>query len=584
VVLVTGGYRFVWRYVGLPELQTFVRAALYSAVPLLFMRFALPDALRLWRIPIGVILMDTMFAFGGLLGLRILRRVLYEKYERQRRRSAAGDTRPKRVLLAGAGRAGVLAVREIQGRGDLDLLPLGFVDDDPRKEGSVIQGLEVLGPLADIPRLASELEIDRVVITIAEAGADAVRRIFGLCDRVGLRVQIIPGLYEILDGRVSISRFRDVQIEDLLGREPVRLDEDVVRRFVSGRCAMVTGAGGSIGAELARQLARFGPRRLLLVERAEGALFPIERELRELWPQLEIHPLIADVGDPHRMRSILEAHAPHVAFHAAAHKHVTMMEGNPTEAIRNNVLATESLGKLAGEHRLEAFVLISTDKAVEPTSIMGASKRAAELVIQDLDARFERTRFVAVRFGNVLGSTGSVVPIFRQQIRRGGPVTVTHPEARRYFMTISEAAQLVLEAGAIGRGGEIMILDMGEPIRILELAKDMITLSGYKPYEEIPIEFTGLRPGEKLFEQLELSGEGVDRTRHPKIFVGRLEAYPADRIERMLADFSDVVREGRSDTVRAVLQELIPEANLTPSSPPEMSPTGEGKRPSNLVH
>jgi len=568
VLLLSGAYRFVWRYVGLAEVQVFARAAAYSALPLLLLRIGLPDRFSLWRIPLSVIVMSTLIGFGGLLGLRVLRRLLYERFESERRRKGTTrNGRDKRVLLAGAGRAGVLAIREIQGRGDLDILPIGFVDDDPQKQGTVIQGLKVLGTTEDLPTLVADLEIDRVIITIAEAGPKAVRRVLDLCERSGTRVQIIPGLYEILQGRVSISRFRDVEIEDLLGREPVRLDEKVIRRFVTDKCAVVTGAGGSIGSELARQIARFNPRRLLIVERAEGALFEVDRELRELWPQLDILPLLADVGDPHRIRRLFEAERPHVIFHAAAHKHVALMEDNPTEAVRNNVLATASLAKIAGELAIETFVLISTDKAVEPTSMMGASKRLAELVIQEMDRRFERSRFLAVRFGNVLGSAGSVVPIFRQQIQRGGPVTVTHPSATRYFMTIPEAAQLVLEAGAIGKGGEILLLDMGDPVRILDLAMDMIALSGFE--EEIPIVFTGLRPGEKLEERLELSEENVDRTRHPKIFVGRLASYEPERVSAALDRLVKAVRGGKGEVIRALLQELIPEADLQPTAAPE---------------
>jgi FlaA1/EpsC-like NDP-sugar epimerase len=572
VLLLSGAYRFVWRYVGLAEVQVFARAAVYSALPLLLLRVGLPDRLAAWRIPLSVIVLDTLIGIGGVLALRVLRRVLYERFESERRSRNFGDGRRKRALLAGAGRAGVLAIREIQGRGDLDILPIGFVDDDSSKEGTVIQGIRVLGTTEDLPRLVAELSIDRVIITIAEAGPKAIRRVLDLCERSGARVQIIPGLYEILQGKVSISRFRNVEIEDLLGREPVRLDEKEIRRFVTDKCAVITGAGGSIGSELARQIARFSPRRLLLVERAEGALFEVDRELRELWPQLDVRPLLADVGDPHRIRRVFEEERPQVIFHAAAHKHVPMMEDNPTEAIRNNVLATASLARAAGDLGVEAFVLISTDKAVEPTSLMGASKRLAELVIQDIDRQYKRSRFLAVRFGNVLGSAGSVVTIFRQQIQRGGPLTVTHPSATRYFMTIPEAAQLVLEAGAIGNGGEILILDMGEPVRILSLAMDMIALSGYG--EEIPIVFTGLRPGEKLEERLELSNENVDRTLHPKIFVGRLSAYEPERVPGALERLAGAVLAGDGGAIRALVQELIPEADLegVPSPSPVRSP------------
>lgn len=564
VVLFTGMYQYVWRYVGMSELLAFLRGAVYSAAPLVLLRLGLSDAYQPWRIPLSVILMDTLFAFGGLLALRVLRRGLYERYERVRRQSdqRGPAARRKPVLLVGAGRAGVLAVKEIKGRGDMDVEPVGFVDDDPLKRGTVIQGLKVLGATADLPTLVRQHAIDHVIITIAAADAAAIRRIVETCERCRTRVRIIPGLYEILAGRIAISRFRDIQIEDLLGREPVRLDDDELRAFLTGKSVLVSGAGGSIGAELCRQAARFEPRRLALVERAEAALFEIDRELRYLWPNLAIEPLVADVGDAERMRAVLADETPQVILHAAAHKHVPMMERHPEEAVKNNVVATHTLGRLAGEVGVEAFVLISTDKAVRPASVMGASKRLAELVVQGLDAEFPASRFLAVRFGNVMGSTGSVIPIFRQQIARGGPVTVTHPDVQRYFMTPAEAAQLVLEAGAIGRGGEILILDMGQPVRILQLAEDMITLSGFQPYREIPIEFTGLRPGEKLFEELQLEGEAIGRTRHPKIFVGRLQALPLQQVEAALARLEALAREGRSGAIRDLLHALLPEATL----------------------
>jgi FlaA1/EpsC-like NDP-sugar epimerase len=353
----------------------------------------------------------------------------------------------------------------------------------------------------------------------------------------------------------------------------VRLDEDELRRFLTGKSVMVTGAGGSIGSELCRQIARFNPLHLFLVERAEGALFEIEQELDELWPGLSVEALVADVGDGIRMRKILEDRHPHVILHAAAHKHVPMMENHPGEAVRNNILATASFGQIAGQAGVQAFVLISTDKAVCPTSMMGASKRVAELVVQDLDKRFKKSRFLAVRFGNVMGSAGSVIPTFRRQIERGGPVTVTHPEVVRYFMTPAEATQLVLEAGALGNGGEIMVLDMGRPIKILDLATDMISLSGFKPFDEIPITFTGLRPGEKLFEELELSGEEIDRTRHPKIFIGRLNALPAKNIEAALAHLGSLIQGARYDEIRMYLDELLPEAQLDRRGEPRYEAT-----------
>jgi len=561
-LLMAGVYSFIWRYIGLAELTAFLRAAFWSGLALLVLRLGLPDAYQQWRIPLSVILIDTAFAFVAVLGLRVLRRALYEHYERGLSQDRRGGRPLKPVLLVGAGRAGVLAAREISGRGGMDLDIRGFVDDDEHKIGTVILGFKVLGGTRDLPRLVREHSVDHVVITIARASRQDLRRIVDICEGIPVKARIIPGLFEILSGSVEVSRIRDVEIEDLLGREAVQLDEDVIRGFLAGKTVMVTGAGGSIGSELARQVVRFEVGTLLLVERAEFALFAIDRELRERWPTARIVACVADICDAGRMRALLVEHRPGVVLHAAAHKHVPLMESNPGEAVKNNILATRTLGELSGEAGVEAFVQISTDKAVRPASLMGASKRVAELVLQDLEG-VSRTRFVSVRFGNVLGSAGSVVPIFREQILAGGPVTVTHPDMVRYFMTIPEATQLVLQAGAMGEGGEIFILDMGEPVRILDMAKDMIGLMGRKPYEDIDIVFTGTRPGEKLFEELQTVGEHIAKTRHPKIFIGRVSSYGREQIQAGLTRLRELAVDGKEAELRRFLNEFLPEARLS---------------------
>jgi FlaA1/EpsC-like NDP-sugar epimerase len=555
----SGVYKFIWRYVGLLELKRFAAAALWSTIPLLLLRIGLSETLQQFRIPLSIIIADTFLSFGGVLALRVVRREIYERHRQGG--SKRISTSRRAVLLIGAGRAGVLTVNEIHGRGGIDLEVKGFIDDDRNKKGSVINGIKVLGTTDDLPRLVRELYIDHVIISISQATRRQFRRILDICEQTPVKVRVIPSLHEILQGNVKVSRIRDVQIEDLLGRAPITLDEDSLREFLTDRTILVTGAGGSIGSELVRQVAHFGPAGILLVERAEFALFNIEREIRASFPEMKISALVADINDETRMRAIFAGHRPDVVFHAAAHKHVPMMELNCGEAVKNNVLGTSLVGELAGEYGVEAFVLISTDKAVRPKSVMGATKRAAELVIQNLNLRYQ-TRYVAVRFGNVIGSTGSVIPIFREQICKGGPVTVTHPDMVRYFMTIPEASQLVLQAGAMGSGGEIFILDMGEPMKILDLAKETIRLSGLRPYEDIDIVFTGIRSGEKLYEELQMTGEELTKTHHPKIYIGKIVGSPPDVVKHALDRMAAVARNGWERELRRVLSDLLPEARL----------------------
>jgi FlaA1/EpsC-like NDP-sugar epimerase len=559
-----GGRDFIWRYTDMAHIKSFLYAALGSLVPVVLLRLTLSEAHQAWRVPLSVSFVDSLLAFGGTFGIRILRRAAYESKKRRGLvRGNGSDKKRLPVLLIGAGQAGFLAAKEIEGRGGLDLEIKGFIDDDRMKVGrSIVQRHKVLGTTEDIPRLVHSLGIDHVVITIAQASRLDIQRIVKICEEIPVKVRIIPGLYEILDGRVGISRIRDVKIEDLLGRDPVQLDLESISRELSGKTVMVTGAGGSIGSELARQVIRFSPAKLLLVERAEFALFNIDRALQELDPANSIVPLVADVGDEARIRFIFESYRPQVVIHAAAHKHVPLMESNPSEAIKNNVLNTRLLSELAGEFKAEAFVLISTDKAVRPTSVMGASKRVAELVVQDLGRRCD-TRVVAVRFGNVIGSNGSAIPIFQDQIRKGGPLTITDKRMQRYFMTIPEASQLVLQASTIGKGGEVFILHMGEPIRIIELAEALISLSGLKPHQDIKIVETGIRPGEKLNEELRFEHEETIATSHPKIFVSKIKPLESGEIQIALERLTELVNERNDNGLRVFLNELIPEARLT---------------------
>lgn len=572
-----GIQRFVWRYVGMAEINSFLKAACVACLPLLVLRLLLPESLHLLKMPVSVILTNTFIAFVGVLGVRVVRRAVYERYQRPGNETSLHnneDTRAdgnakKSVLLIGAGRAGMLVAKEILSRSDLGLEIKGFIDDDPIKLGSIIQGIEVLGTAKELPNLVRQLGVDHVVITVAHASRKNIRHLVRICEQIPVRTRIVPGLHEIVGGNVQISSIRDLRIDDLLGREAVHLEVKEMKRFFVGKTVMVTGAGGSIGSELARQVAGFQPSSLLLVDRAEFSLFQIDRELRQLFDQVSLVPLVADIGNETRMGQIFSTYLPQVVLHAAADKHVPMMETNISEAVTNNILGTQVLGELAGNHGTEVFILISTDKAVRPTSAMGASKRAAELVVQNLNQHFA-TRFAAVRFGNVIGSAGSVIPIFRDQIRNGGPVTVTHPDMMRYFMTIPEAAQLVIQAGTMAEGGEIFILDMGDPVNIYGLAKDIVTLSGLKPFEDIDIIFTGIRPGEKLFEELETSDEHLTRTRHPKIFIGKIATVPEHQVHTALRSLAALSKSGQEDELRRFLNQIIPEAHLDHCDPVEV--------------
>ena len=509
--------------------------------------------------PLSVIVLYTLLAFGSVTALRVLRRIVFERYERTNV-SAAKENIP--VILIGAGRAGVIIAKEIQSRPDLAFDVKGFVDDDKAKHGLLVEGVKVLGSIADIGKFAEKAGATQAIVTIARASRTEFRRFFDICEKASLWVRTVPGLGELIEGGVKISRIRDVEIEDLLGRAPVQLEVDALEELLRDKVVLVTGAGGSIGSELVRQALRFAPKHVLLAERSEGSLFNIDREVGPSAPEGCVIPLIADVTDEERLREIFGHYRPDVVLHAAAHKHVPMMERNPLEAIKNNTLGTRCVARVAGEFGAGAFVLVSTDKAVRPTSIMGASKRAAELVVQTVEREFPKTRYVAVRFGNVLGSAGSVIPIFREQIRKGGPVMVTNRDMVRYFMTIPEASQLVLQAAAMGAGGEIFVLDMGEPVRIVDLATDMITLSGLKPYEDIDIQFSGMRQGEKLFEELATDGEEMTKTRHPKIFIGKIEKAPAVEVTQAISTAIEMVSTSDSNGVAPFLARLIPEATL----------------------
>jgi FlaA1/EpsC-like NDP-sugar epimerase len=487
----------------------------------------------------------------------------------------------RRVLVVGAGDAGEAIIREILRMRVERYRVVGLVDDDPAKRHMVCHGVSVLGTTEDIRRICEEEEVDEIIIAIPSATQKEKRRVIELCSGTKLQFKMLPGVGDLIDGRVTVSQIRPVDINDLLGREVVELDTEAIRRFLRGRTVLVTGAGGSIGAEMCRQIGKFGPGKLLLVEQAETALFEVNNELRETYPAIDLTAILCDIYDRRRVMHVWATHRPDVVIHAAAHKHVPMMERNPCEAIKNNVLGTRNVADASCRYDCAEFVTISTDKAVNPSSIMGVTKRVAELYTQSLNGHEDcPTQFKAVRFGNVLGSAGSVVPIFEKQIARGGPVTVTDPEMTRYFMTIPEAAQLVLQAAATGTGGQIYLLDMGEPVKIVDLARQMITLSGFRPGEDIDITFTGVRPGEKLFEELRATGENVEPTVHSKIVVWKSRPPAWDSVQASMAQLEALQNCGDRSPIVEALAKMVPE--YCPSNgpqPPVAAPATGGPTP-----
>ena len=474
----------------------------------------------------------------------------------------------RRVLIVGSGNTAEALLREINRMRVERYRVVGLLDEDPARAGSYIHGIPVLGTTAQIRELAQHHEIDEIIIAMPRASQKEVRRIIDSCQGAKMHFQILPSMDALIEGRVTVSQIRKIEINDLLGRQAVQLDTRAVAGFLSGRRVLVTGAGGSIGSEMCRQICSYGPARLILLEHAENSLFHIANELRKRFPETPLSSVICDIYDRPRVMGVFQQERPQIVIHAAAHKHVPLMELNPCEAIKNNVFGTKNVADAACAHQAEEFVMISTDKAVNPSSLMGCSKRVAEMYTQSLNGRDGcATQFKSVRFGNVLGSAGSVVPTFEQQIRQGGPVTVTHPEMVRYFMTIPEAAQLVLQAAAMGKGGQVFLLDMGEPVKIVDLARDMITLSGLRVGEDIDIVFTGIRPGEKLFEELRTDGEDIEQTVHPKVKVWKQRPADWELIQSALQEMAELTCCGDRDRVVRALQRLVPE--YQPMNPPK---------------
>jgi FlaA1/EpsC-like NDP-sugar epimerase len=560
-----GVYKLIWRYVTVRDLPRLIGATVLGSVVVVAARFVVGPAAAAAElvvnpaqatVPWSVVLTEFVLTTGATLGVRALWRLTTE--EVKRKRSIEGPTPTlTRALLIGAGSAGVMVAREAKSNRALGFQIVGFLDDNPDKQNTIIHGFQVLGKTDQLAAISKKLNAELAIITIGDASANSIRTIVELADKASMKVQTIPNLDEILTGRVAISKLRDVDIEDLLRRESVQLDHGEIERFLTGKKVFVTGAGGSIGSEICRQVSRFLPQTLTLFDQAETSMFHIHRELLDQYPDADLVPLIGNVTDRERVREALEIAQPDVVFHAAAFKHVPLMEANPGEAIRNNVGGSRVVADMAHETGVDAFVMISTDKAVNPSSVMGATKRLAEIYIQSL-AQQSNTRFMTVRFGNVLGSAGSVVPIFKEEISKGGPVHVTHPDMKRYFMSIPEASQLVLQASAMGKGGEILVLEMGEPIRIVDLARDLIRLSGYQPDREIEIVFSGIRPGEKLSEEINLSEENSTKTRHPRIWIGESVVRDLQQTAAAIDQLIEATAHQAPANLRRQLERVVP--------------------------
>jgi FlaA1/EpsC-like NDP-sugar epimerase len=547
-----GFYNRWWRYVSIRDMWRITYGVALAAV-LADLTVYLLEPVHTVRLPRGIATLAFLLTLAFIAGSRLLARTVME-------RSSGGIVaHGKEVLIVGAGDAGDSVIKEMHRSRHLSYTPMGLIDDDPRKKNFRLHGVRVLGTTDDLPHILRDNKPDELLIAMPTASGETRSKVVELARAAGVPVKTLPGLYEMIAGDVELTRqIRPVQVEDVLGRDPVEVDLEAIGSYLRGETVLVTGAGGSIGSELCRQIARAGAQRLILVDQSETALFEIERELVDERGFSAAVPILADVKNRAKLRQIFESYRPGVVFHAAAYKHVPMMEANPLESVRNNALGTKAIADVAVEFEASRFVLVSTDKAVNPKTVMGQTKALCEWIVQTYGSRRDvKTRFVAVRFGNVLGSSGSVIPIFRRQIERGGPVRVTHPEMTRYFMTIPESVSLIVQAGAIGGRGRVFVLDMGEPVRIVDLAKNMIRLSGKEPDTEIRIEFVGVRPGEKLHEELWSDGEAIEETGHPKIRSARRRPIDAAWLDDELAELERLVEQGATLDVVSRLGAIV---------------------------
>ena len=547
-------YRSVWRYASATEMVNIAMATTCAAVAQVVLCYTTNNLM-----PRSYYLLYWFFLFGITCGVRFSYRIL--RILNMKRQSMGKNNSRTNVMIIGAGAAANSIVKEIEASQYLNLTVKCFIDDNQGCHGKFLRGVPIVGGRDKITDAVGQYAIDEIIFAIPSASRQVRKEILDICKETGCKLRTLPGMYQLINGEVSVSKLKDVEIEDLLGREPIKINIDDIIEYVSGKIVMVTGGGGSIGSELCRQIAGHNPKQLIIVDIYENNAYEIQQELMRKFPELNLKVLIASVRNTNRMDKIFETYRPEIVYHAAAHKHVPLMEESPNEAIKNNVFGTYKTAKAADKYGVKKFVLISTDKAVNPTNIMGASKRICEMIIQMMNEK-SKTNFVAVRFGNVLGSNGSVIPLFKKQIAEGGPVTVTHPDIIRYFMTIPEAVSLVLQAGAYAKGGEIFVLDMGEPMKIVDLAKNLIKLSGYKVGEDIEIKFTGLRPGEKMYEELLMSEEGLKQTANKMIFIGKPIEFDKEEFEKQLERLK-TVGESEAVCIKEVVKEIVPTYHMT---------------------
>ncbi|MEQ2697379.1 nucleoside-diphosphate sugar epimerase/dehydratase [Hungatella hathewayi] len=545
-------YSIMWSNAGIVELESIVAACgvtfILQIIGMKFLNIEVPRSYHiLW------LLFMTSVVGISRMSYRALR--MAGRHLGRKREDAV------RIMIVGGGQAGTLLIKELNNSEKVPGIPVCIVDDDRNKNGKYISGVPIRGTREEIPELAEKYRIDEIYIALPTVTGVERKKILEICQQTKCSLKILPGLYQLMSGEVSISKLRDVEIDDLLGREPIKVNLDEIMGYVKDKVVMVTGGGGSIGSELCRQLAGHGVKRLIIFDMYENNAYEIQQELKRNCPELDLVTLIGSVRNTNRLNSVFETYRPDVVYHAAAHKHVPLMEDSPNEAIKNNVIGTYKTARAAMKYGTKHFVLISTDKAVNPTNIMGASKRLCEMVIQMCNSK-SSTEFVAVRFGNVLGSNGSVIPLFKKQIENGGPVTVTDPDIIRYFMTIPEAVSLVLQAGAYAKGGEIFVLNMGEPVKILDMAENLIRLSGYEPYKDIDIVFTGLRPGEKMYEELLMAEEGLQGTKNSRIFIGKPIEMDYGKFEQQLSELDEAAWKETSE-MRDLVQKIIPEYHFS---------------------